>query len=58
MKEKIEALEWFFEYVQGHTNVTIESAIDYLDCHNLTEHRIELVKLWEYNNHPAKWSMV
>jgi hypothetical protein len=54
-EQKLEALEWFFEYVGSTTNATIEGAIEYLSNRNLNDHRIELVKLWEYQNHPTKW---
>lgn len=55
-KQKLEAFEWFFYYVQNHTNPTIEGAVEkLLDVSEEAKHKEVLIALWEKQNAPTKW---
>ena len=53
-KEK-QTLEWFFQYVQNHSNPTVEDAVEKLEKLGAIESRDILIKIWEKQNAPTKW---
>ena len=53
--KQIEALEWFFNYVDSTSTPSVEGAIDRLDQFGVKSHKRELIKLWERQNEPTKW---
>ena len=53
--KQIEALEWFFEYVDSTSTPSVDGAIDKLDHFGVKSHKRELIKLWERQNEPTKW---
>ena len=53
---QIEALEWFFEYVNEHSNPTIEKAVEKLDDLGRELDDLVLIELFEKQNAPYKWS--
>ena len=52
---QIEALEWFFSYVDGSSKPTIEGAIERLEHNGVKSYKAVLIKLWERQNEPHKW---
>ena len=52
--QQIEALEWFFEYVDSTSTPSVEGAIDKLDHFGVKSHKAQLIKLWEKQN-DMKW---
>lgn len=55
VEKRLEALEWFFQYVQDHTNPTIDEAVQKLELVGAIESRDILIKVWEKQNAPTKW---
>jgi len=48
--QQIEALEWFFNYVDSTSTPSIEGAIDHLDNYGVKTYKATLIKLWEKQN--------
>jgi len=56
IEKRAKTLEWFFQYVQNHSNPTVEDAIEKLGKLGAIESRDILIKVWEKQNAPYRWN--